>query len=173
MVKKKINTNPNKVNQYTAPDPRQALFLKNYLDPKSDTFANAYQSAMKAKYSKEYAENITNVMPDWLSENIGGEKLLNKAIKNLEEFLDMPITIIKEKDGKSIVLTDAQLLKIKQDTSKFVVSRQGKNKGWSERTELSNPDGTNLIPTPIYGGKSIPIQRHSSNTEDIPNEQKD
>ena len=40
-------------NQYK-PDPRQALFLKHYLDPKSPTFSNALQSALKAGYEQEY-----------------------------------------------------------------------------------------------------------------------
>ncbi len=46
---------------------QQESFLSYYCDPKSETFSNAYQSAIKAKYSKEYAESITSQLPDWLS----------------------------------------------------------------------------------------------------------
>jgi len=105
-------------------EPRQIEFLKHYLDPKSKTFSNALQSALKAGYSQEYSENITNQCPNWLSENLGNAKLLSKALKNIEELLD-------EKKDK----------KVKADITKFVVSRQGKDRGWAERQELSNPNG--------------------------------
>jgi len=123
-------------NQYQA-DPRQAEFLKNYLNPKSKTFSNALQSALKAGYSQEYSENITNQMPDWLAENLGNEKMLNKALKNLNKILDLPI---EEKEN----------LKVVADISKFATSRLGKDKGWSDRTELTGADGKDL-PTPILG----------------------
>ena len=45
-------------------NPQQELFLKYYLDPKSATFSNGLQSALKAGYAPEYAENILFVMPD-------------------------------------------------------------------------------------------------------------
>ena len=44
--------------QDTQPDPRQATFLAYYLNPKSDTFSNAYQSGIKAGYSEEYSKVI-------------------------------------------------------------------------------------------------------------------
>lgn len=69
-------------------NPQQATFFKAYTDPKSPTFGNALQSALNAKYSQEYAETITAQMPDWLSENLGKIKLLQKANKNLEMALD-------------------------------------------------------------------------------------
>ena len=47
--------NPNKANQWR-PDPRQAEFIINYLDKKSETYANAYRSAIKAGYSDDLKE---------------------------------------------------------------------------------------------------------------------
>lgn len=67
---------------------QQTTFLKAYTDPKSPTWSNALQSALKAGYSQEYAESITAQMPNWLSENLGNTKLLQKANKNLEMALD-------------------------------------------------------------------------------------
>lgn len=49
-------------------DDRQIRFLELYLDPKSDTYTNAYQSAKKAGFSEEYSQNITGQMPKWLLE---------------------------------------------------------------------------------------------------------
>src|SRR5512139_2211984 len=46
--------------------PRQAAFVKNYTDRKSPTFGNALQSAVKAGYSRDFANRITAV----LSENV-------------------------------------------------------------------------------------------------------
>ena len=46
--------------------PQQEEFLKNYLDPKCPNFGNALQSALKAGYAQNTAENITVNMPKWL-----------------------------------------------------------------------------------------------------------
>ena len=67
---------------------QQTLFIKAYTDPKSPTWSNYRQSALKVGYSEEYADNLSSLMPDWLSENIGNSKLLQKANKNLEMALD-------------------------------------------------------------------------------------
>lgn len=137
-------------NQYEV-DPRQALFLSYYLNPKSETFSNALQSALKAGYSQEYAENITNQMPDWLAENLGKEKMLKKAESNLEKILESPII---DKDNR--------IDKVVADVSKFTASRLGKDK-WSERNEHSGPDGK-AIPILAY------VSSNNSNKENNGNE---
>lgn len=71
--------------------PQQIEFLRGYTDPNSETFGNATQSAINAKYTREYAENITSLMPEWLSENIGDLKMLRKAEKNLNNALDIDV----------------------------------------------------------------------------------
>ena len=39
---------------------------------------------------------------------------------------------------------------------------------------IANADGSNLVPTPIYGGNSaIPVPRHKGNAKDIPTEEED
>lgn len=86
-------TNPNGVNQYTEPDPRQALFLSLYLDEKSPTFGNAYQSALSAKYSDAYAQHITSVLPEWLAENMRRRSFVDRAEKHFEEVLSVPILV--------------------------------------------------------------------------------
>ena len=108
-------------------DKRQVDFLTHYLDPKSETFSNALQSALKAGYAQEYAENITHLMPQWLSEAIGSEQLLQKAEKNLNKFLDM--------DSKP---------QIQADITKFVAERLGKRK-YAMRTENINVE----LPAPL------------------------
>jgi phage terminase small subunit len=114
-------------NQYTAPDPRQSLFLSYYLDPESETFSNALQSALKAGYSQEYSESLTSQMPKWLSESLGDLTIVKQAETNIKSFL------VGEDE------------KIKADITKFVLSRLNKKK-WSERTELTGADGKDLQP---------------------------
>lgn len=109
-------------NQYIE-DPRQALFFKNYLDPKSKTFSSAYQSALAAGYSEEYAKVILSKDLDWLSENVTSARLVAKAEKNLESFLD-----------------DVSEKRIQADITKFVAERLYKKK-YAIRQELTGEDG--------------------------------
>lgn len=107
---------------------KQQAFLGYYLNPKSETFGNARQSAVKAGFSQDYADNIMALLPDWLSESIGKLNMLQKAEKVLNKTLDYdPI----DKDGK----LDNQLLKTQTDVSKFVAERLGK-KEWSSKQEV-------------------------------------
>lgn len=48
--------------------PQQELFLKGYLDPQSETFSNAKQSALQAGYKKEYAKSISSLKPKWVTQ---------------------------------------------------------------------------------------------------------
>ena len=117
-------------------NPQQESFLVEYLNPKSPNFSNALQSALKAGYSQEYSENITHLMPDWLSESIGDMKRLRKAEKILDKTLDMnPV----DEDGR----VDNQLLKTQTDTAKFFAERLNKKK-YSIRKELTGEDGESI-----------------------------
>ena len=64
--------------------PRQIEFLRLYNDPKSETFGNALQSALKAGYSQEYAENITSLFPDWLKK---GKSLTMKELEQIKPII--------------------------------------------------------------------------------------
>ena len=122
-------TNPEGYNQYK-PDPRQDMFLANYLDPKSETWSNAYQSAIRAGYAEEYAKNVKNHMPTWLSENLEDTALLQQAMVNLQEFLGTG---------------DEKLQGIRADMTKFTFKGLQKSK-WSERQEMTGANGKDLIP---------------------------
>lgn len=56
-------------NQWTG-TPQQEKFLLLYLDPKSPTFANAYESAMEAGFSESYARVVAapSVNRLWIQE---------------------------------------------------------------------------------------------------------
>lgn len=108
--------------------PQQELFLSYYTNPKSETFSNAVQSALKAGYEETYANNITALMPDWLLENIGDMKRLRKAEKVLDNTLDYePV----DEKGK----IDTSLLAIQNKTAQFVTERLDKDK-YSTKKEI-------------------------------------
>lgn len=116
--------------------PQQEKFLAAYTNPKSDTFSNALQSALKAGYSQEYSESITHQLPNWLSESLGKQKIVQKAERNLdialEGGLDDP-----EKGGKPI-----------QWKATEMALRTLKKEEYSERVEQTGANGKDL-PTPI------------------------
>lgn len=155
MVKKR--SNPNGANQYLL-DPRQKLCWDSYVNPKSETFGNAFKSALKAGYTDKTARQITTEI--WFNEKVRRMQLLGKAEKVLEEMLDMPVNKIEfapgsfesddgEDEGPQQVLTtDPALIRIKQDTAKFIASTQGKNEGYSTRNEITGPGGKEL-PQPL------------------------
>ena len=68
--------------------PQQEEFLKNYLDPKCPNFGNALQSALKAGYAQNTAENITVNIPKRLESALGKSMKEIKAEKNIEMALD-------------------------------------------------------------------------------------
>ncbi len=151
VIKEASPSNPNGANQYLL-DPRQKLCWDLYVNPKSETFGNATQSAIKAGYEPDYADQIT--VSDWFKGKVRRLNLLDKSEKVLDEVLDMPIeTMFTEtnhyRDGEyddeaepeEYVKTDPALIRIKLDAAKFVASTQGKDDGYSTRSELSGPNG--------------------------------
>lgn len=109
------------------PDPRHAAFLANYLDPKSPTYTDCKNSALKAGFGQKYAEMITSNMPDWFKDAIGDSGMVALAEKRLNQYLE-------NEPGTD---TDKR---IQADTAKFVAERLRKEK-WSSRTEHTGAGG--------------------------------
>lgn len=128
-IKEKPKTNPYGSNQYIL-DPRQKQCWDLYVDPKSKTFGNAYRSAIKAGYEDGTARQITTF--DWFNEKCRRLNLLNKAERNLDKILDLPL-----EDKANVVL----------DASKFIAKTLGKDEGYSDRSELTGKDGESLLLT--------------------------
>lgn len=123
-------------------NPQRLLFKENYCNPGSETFGNAYQSAIKAGFEDSYAKVIASpgTGNEWVKEIIKTSEMLSLAEGVLKETLEMDCA-------------DDKYLKIKQDSAKFVAGRLGKGK-WSERTEHTGKDGKDL-PTPILGTNAL------------------
>lgn len=129
-----MKSNPNKANQYVL-DPRQKLCWDFYVNPKSETFGNATQSAIKAGYEESYSDTITQT--EWFCAKVRRIGMLDKA----EKVLDRTLTL-DETDDKGKIQPD--ILRIKTDVAKFVAKTQGKDEGYSDRTELTAKDGEPL-----------------------------
>jgi len=103
------------------------MFLVNYYGPESETYLNAYRSALACGYREEYAQNITAQMPKWLSEQLAyKDRVVAKAKNRLEQFID-------EKADKRVA----------SDMVKFTLKTLGKDEGFTERTEVLSK-GINL-----------------------------
>ena len=130
--------NPNGANQYQL-DPRQKLCWELYVNPKSETFGNGTQSAIKAGYEPDYADQITTV--EWFKGRVRRLNMLSKGEKVLDETLDY---IAVDENGK----VDVGIGRLKLDAAKVVVTTLGKDEGYSTRIEQTGKDGKDL-PTPI------------------------
>lgn len=157
VVDKTEEKNAYGVNQWTPPDPRQELFWKYYLDPKSDTFSVATKSARKAGYSEAMANQVT--LTEWYIEVRRRNGLLKKAELALEEGLDIEVNvpvmgmfgpIIDKMTGQPLMKVEANLLGRKLDVAKFVAGTLGKDKGYSSKHVVEH-----ILPTPILGGATI------------------
>lgn len=113
-------------------NPQQQKFLEVFLDPNSETWGNYRQSALKAGYSQDYADNISVQMPDWLNDNLGKSRRVIKAEKNLDTALDGGLDD-PDKGGKPIQMKATEL-----------VLKSHKKSLYSDRTELTGKDGAEL-----------------------------
>lgn len=111
-------------------DPRQKLCWGYYMDQSSETFSNAYRSALKAGFSHYYSRTITN--RPWFEDKMRRSHLLTKSEKVTNKILEME-TI--DENGKP----KADVLRVQADVAKHVQKTLGKDEGYSERTENIGP----------------------------------
>lgn len=90
------------------------------------------------------------------------DRLLMKSENVLADMIDMPVLIEKSLSNDEVVVrTDPQLVRIKQDTAKFIAETLGK-KDYSKRNELTGLDGERLFPKPLLGGQSNDTSNNSN-----------
>lgn len=112
------------------------MFFNYYFDPKSPTFSNGLQSALKAGFEETYALALVSKMPTWLEEKVKEMNMLSKAERNLNNMLDLD-----EKDSNK--------LRVKADITKFIAERLGKRKYGSSETQA------NTFNVSIFAGEQI------------------
>lgn len=123
-------------------DPRQKLCWDLYIDPTSETFGNVTQSALRAGYAEQTADNI--MCAKWFKIRLNRLQMLEDAEKVLKEMVTMKTKNSKIVGTKFVEMEDSQLVKIKQDTAKFLAERLGKDDGYSSRGEITGKNGEKL-----------------------------
>jgi len=118
-------------------------FLQDYLNPKSQTFGNAYQSAINAGFTKTYSTNMASRNPDWMLENVNRATMVAKAERNLDHFLDLD----EEDNGK---------LRVKFDTTKFVAERLNRKVYGEEKDSVDNSVKVLVVPATLIQKNAIP-----------------
>ncbi len=156
-------------------DPRQQAFAIAYMDPGSLTYGNALQSALKAGFSAEYADNILALKPRWLSEIIGKMNFMDTVKSNIKKHLELKTLVpvmtafgpyFDKKTKKILMREDAKMLKIQQDMTMFVAEKLMPEYKRKEKFEL--PPGTVEIKQIIImapDGASIPYNTITSAIE--------
>ena len=128
-------------------DPRQQITLNLYTNPKSDTFGNLYQSALKAGYSTVYSKNLRVERPDWLTDNVRNTtEMIRRAERNLKKYLDIEIDITDKERG------NIDLAKLQVDVSKFVAKTLARSK-YTESEDQQAPAVN--IKVVNYGGGMV------------------
>jgi len=113
-------------------------FWRLYLDPTSPTLMNAAASARAAGFPEEQANAVTQYK--WFRRGTLKDRLLETAEKTLEDMLSLPKATIKIVKGEEVLVDDPAMVKIIQDTAKFITSTLGK-RDYSQRNELTGKKG--------------------------------
>jgi len=142
-------------------DARQQLFKELYLSPKSPTFGNAFQSALKAGYSRSTADSITTFRDGWVGEVIGDRERLRGAERVLSYYTD--------KNPEEF--DDINVKRIQLDASKFVAKGLGREK-YSERVEHVGDINTTLDLAGLFDQVTTSTARvidvQDKNVDDMP-----
>lgn len=99
------------------------------------------------------------------------DRKLMLANNVIEEMLTMPVMVTRiegyGEDKEEVVKTEPALVKIKQDTAKFVLETLDKD-NYSKRTENTGKDGKDLLPTPLL---TYALCDNNSNKKDNGNDE--
>ena len=116
--------------------PQQHEFMEAWLEPSSDTFGNAYKSAIKAKFSPHYATIISSptVNNKWITEYVRRLNLTEEHIRQ----------------GISKLALSANNSRSPDDTRLKAYETLAKIQGLID----SKGSTTNVIVQPILGGQS-------------------
>ena len=145
-----MKSNPNGSNQYVL-DPRQKMCWEFYTTPKSETFGNATQSAIKAGYTDGTADTIT--LTEWFCGRLWKLNAVLKGENKLRELMELPIVDV---EGK----VDVGIARIQADLAKYVTSTLGKDEGYSSRSEVTGKDGKDLVDTDTRNLANLALDKY-------------
>jgi len=101
-------------------DPRKQLFLDLYKDPVSETFGNAYRTALKCGYSEAHSKKLTSRV-DWIPANMQSDV---KLIQGAEQHFRDIIELMPNYDDKLGI----DIAKMKTDVAKYITDNLAKQK---------------------------------------------
>ena len=101
-------------------DPRKQLFLDLYKDPTSETFGNAYRTALKCGYSEAHSKKLTSRV-DWIPANMQSDV---KLIQGAEQHFRDIIELMPNYDDKLGI----DIAKMKTDVAKYITDNLAKQK---------------------------------------------
>ena len=101
-------------------DPRKQLFLDLYKDPASETFGNAYRTALKCGYSEAHSKKLTSRV-DWIPANMQSDV---NMIKGAEQHFRDIIELMPNYDDKLGI----DIAKMKTDVAKYITDNLAKQK---------------------------------------------
>ena len=162
-----------KVSFLKAANPRMNLCWDFYTDPESDSFGNAAKSGRKAGYTDQSADQVS--MQAWFQARVRKTDMLDKAEKVLGNMLDMDEEDEQVFEGKKtgVKVRTAAIVKIKQDTAKYVTERIGKE-SWAAQSgvdvtvdgmRLTEEDTANLLKTLACGSTKRPADEGADQKE--------
>ncbi len=134
---------------------RRELCWKYYLETVRDGNPDGKNSALKAGFAPNTAVNIGNL--GWFKkkkDKLRQSKMMTNSERNLARFVNMKITKLKQlEDGSTEEVFDIEKAKLVADISKFILSTIGKDKGYSQKTEVK----VTAMPVPIMQLDAIDI----------------
>ena len=102
-------------------DARQQAFLELYTNPYSETFGNAYQSALQVGYGKQYARVIVHRAGIWLSDYVNKRELkldhINRTLTEIASFQ-------RKVDSKSPDDTRLKALELISKLNDYLIERK-------------------------------------------------
>lgn len=137
-IKEYISPYAEDINKIINNNPQKKLFWDLFLNPESETFGNASGSALKAGWTDSGAKVVTQQR--WFKSNLRRVEMKDTAEVVLQEMLALPKTRVRIIKGQEVVEEDPALVKIKQDTAKYITSTLSK-KHYSTRVENTGKDG--------------------------------
>lgn len=146
-------------------DLRQDIAWDNYVDPRSSTFNNASQSALKAGYTPSTAKNIM-LEKWWINKVEMLIEMLPRAEEVIMEDLNLNTTLkYYDKKGKTLIeVVDPKLRRIRQEASFFVAETVGRRKYHKKmelesHTSLSLVEGNELIDNLFRQGQAVQVTK--------------
>ena len=101
-------------------NPQKKLFWDFYLNPECEAFGDVTRCALLAGWTDSGAKDVKHQR--WFKNHVRRIEMADEAERVLGDMLKISTSAIKTKDGEEYTATEPALVKIKQDTAKFITS---------------------------------------------------